>query len=128
MGLSLSELRDGLPEGGLFGGGAWRWSPEPLKLNQAESRKMMSLGHPLARFQQACDSLYRRSAAGKLPGGLVKRVCRSAKAQGYPRRRPLPPMRQGRAPRRITLARCQPSSFSIFSLVLRSVTLSTTGR
>ena len=72
MGLSLSELRDGLPEGGLFGGGAWRWSPEPLKLSQAEARQMMSLGHPLARFQQACDALYRRSAAGKLPEWLAE--------------------------------------------------------
>ena len=72
MGLSLSELRDGLPEGGLFGGGAWRWSPEPLKLTPTEARQMMSLGHPLARFQQACDGLYRRSAAGKLPEWLAE--------------------------------------------------------
>ncbi len=72
MGLSLSELRDGLPEGGLFGGGAWRWSPEPLKLSPAEARQIMSLGHPLARFQQACDGLYRRSAAGKLPEWLAE--------------------------------------------------------
>ena len=70
MGLGLSELRAALPEGGLFGGGAWRWSPEPLKLTKAEARQMMALGHPLARFQQACDALYRRSAAGKLPGWL----------------------------------------------------------
>lgn len=33
---------------------------------------MMALGHPLARFQQACDGLYRRSAAGKLPGWLAE--------------------------------------------------------
>jgi hypothetical protein len=72
MGMSLSELRDRLPEGGLFGGGAWRWSPEPLKLSAAEARDMMSLGHPLARFQQACDAIYRRSAAGKLPGWLAE--------------------------------------------------------
>ena len=72
MGLSLSELRGGLPEGGLFGGGAWRWSPEPLKLSQVEARQIMSLGHPLARFQQACDGLYRRSAAGKLPPWLAE--------------------------------------------------------
>ena len=72
MGLSLSELREGLPEGGLFGGGAWRWSPEPLKLSQTEARQMMALGHPLARFQQACDGLYRRSAAGKLPEWLAQ--------------------------------------------------------
>ena len=72
MGLSLSDLRDGLPEGGLFGGGAWRWSPEPLKLTPAEARQIMSLGHPLARFQQACDGLYRRSASGKLPPWLAE--------------------------------------------------------
>jgi len=72
MGLSLSELREGLPQGGLFGGGAWRWSPEPLKLTQTEARQMMSLGHPLAKFQQACDALYRRSAAGKLPEWLAE--------------------------------------------------------
>jgi len=72
MGLSLSELRDGLPEGGLFGGGAWRWSPEPFRLSKTEARKIMALGHPLARFQQACDALYRRSAAGKLPAWLAE--------------------------------------------------------
>lgn len=72
MGLSLADLRNGLPEGGLFGGGAWRWSPEPLKLTEHEARTMMAMGHPLARFQQACDGLYRRSAAGKLPGWLAE--------------------------------------------------------
>jgi len=71
MGLTLAGLRDGLPEGGLFGGGAWRWSPEPLKLGHAEATRMMALGHPLARFQQTCDQLYRRSAAGKLPEWLA---------------------------------------------------------
>ena len=72
MALALSELRDSLPEGGLFGGGAWRWSPEPLKLTKNEARYLMALGHPLARFQQACDTIYRRSAAGKLPGWLAE--------------------------------------------------------
>jgi hypothetical protein len=72
MALALSELRDRLPEGGLFGGGAWRWSPEPLRLTQGEAGRLMALGHPLARFQQTCDTLYRRSAAGKLPGWLAE--------------------------------------------------------
>lgn len=71
MGLSLSELREALPAGGLFGGGAWRWSPEPLKLTQAQARSLMALAHPLAKFQQTCDTLYRRSAAGKLPAWLA---------------------------------------------------------
>ena len=72
MGLSLLELREGLPEGGLFGGGAWRWSPEPLKLSRTQAESMMELGFPLAKFQQACDVLYRRSAAGRLPGWLAE--------------------------------------------------------
>ena len=70
MALTLAELRDGLPEGGLFGGGSWRWSPEPLRLTKAEARKLTSLGHPLAQFQRACDALYRRSVSGKLDGWL----------------------------------------------------------
>lgn len=67
MQVTLEMLERGLPEGGLFGGGAWRWSPEPLRLSRAEVRRLRSLGHPLAKFQQACDSIYRRSAAGRLP-------------------------------------------------------------
>ncbi len=72
MGLSLSELQGGLPDGGLFGGGSWRWSPEPLKLTKAEAKQVTGLGHPLVRFQQASDLLYRRSAAGSLPGWLAE--------------------------------------------------------
>ena len=64
MELSLAELKSELPAGGLFGGGSWRWSPEPLRLGRAEARQLMALGHPLAQFQQACDALYRRSAGG----------------------------------------------------------------
>ncbi|MFT4175745.1 MAG: hypothetical protein QM627_03740 [Luteolibacter sp.] len=64
---SLSDLKGALPENGLFGGGTWKWSPEPLKLGKSEARQMMAMGFPLARFQQACDALYRRSATGKLP-------------------------------------------------------------
>lgn len=72
MVLTLAALRNALPEGGLFGGGSWRWSPEPLKLTKAEARQITTLGHPLAKFQQACDALYRRSAAGKLDGWIAE--------------------------------------------------------
>ena len=71
MGIDLDALRRQLPQRGLFGGGSWRWSPEPLRLTHGEARRMMALGHPLARFQQACDSIYRRSAAGALPGWIA---------------------------------------------------------
>jgi hypothetical protein len=68
---TLAKLKEALPEGGLFGGGGWQWSPEPLRLSRAEARRMSALGHPLAKFQQACDTLYRRSAAEKLPRWLA---------------------------------------------------------
>ncbi|QTN34432.1 hypothetical protein HZ994_17210 [Akkermansiaceae bacterium] len=64
--MGLEELKRKLPEGGLFGGGAWQWSPEPLRLSAAEAKEVVAMGHTLAKFQQACDLLYRRSAAGKI--------------------------------------------------------------
>jgi hypothetical protein len=64
--VALSDLKSALPAGGLFGGGAWQWSPEPLRLSVSEAKEVMALGHPLAKFQQACDLLYRRSAAGRI--------------------------------------------------------------
>jgi len=70
--VALSDLKSALPEGGLFGGGAWQWSPEPLRLSAAEAKEMMAMGYPLAKFQQACDLLYRRSAAGKVVPWLAE--------------------------------------------------------
>ncbi len=72
MQLSLEDLRQRLPSGGLFGGGSWRWSPQPLVLTKAQARFIKSLGHPLARFQQTCDSMYRRSAAGSIDSWLAE--------------------------------------------------------
>lgn len=71
MSLELAEIRAALPEGGLFEGG-WRFSPEPLRLEKSELRAIRGLGHPLARFQQACDEIYRRSAGGSLPGWIAE--------------------------------------------------------
>ncbi|MBC7980824.1 MAG: hypothetical protein H7Y36_09705, partial [Armatimonadetes bacterium] len=69
--IALDELKDALPEGGLFGGG-WKWSPEPLRLSENEATDMMAMGYPLAKFQQASDLLYRRSAAGKISPWLAE--------------------------------------------------------
>lgn len=71
MALTLSQIRSAMPEGGLYDGG-WRFSPEPLRLSKAEVRQIVSLGHPLAKFQRASDEIYRRSAAGKLPGWIAE--------------------------------------------------------
>lgn len=72
MAIALEELKDALPPGGLFGGGEWRWSPEPLVLTAGEVREMISMGYPLAKFQQACDLLYRRAAGGKVSPWLAE--------------------------------------------------------
>ena len=71
MSLELEQIRAALPEGGLYEGG-WRYSPEPLELSKGEMRSLQGLGHPLARFQQACDEVYRRSATGVLPGWIAE--------------------------------------------------------
>jgi hypothetical protein len=71
MSVTLAQIAAAMPEGGLFDGG-WKFSPEPLRLTRAEGRFIETLGHPLARFQQACDEVYRRSASGKLPGWIAE--------------------------------------------------------
>ena len=58
------------PDGGLFAGMDWLWSPEPFVLSRHEWRILEGLGRRLARFVQACDGLYRRSARGKLPSWI----------------------------------------------------------
>ena len=71
MSVELATIQEALPEGGLYEGG-WRYSPEPLVLSKAEVRALRGLGHPLARFQQASDEIYRRSAAGSLPAWIAE--------------------------------------------------------
>lgn len=71
MSLGLEQIKNSLPKGGLFEGG-WRYSPEPLKLTKSEARAISSLGHPLARFQDSCDEIYRRSANESLPGWIAE--------------------------------------------------------
>jgi len=70
--IGLEDLKKAMPEGGLFGGGGWQWSPEPMKLTADEAKEMMAMGYPLAKFQQACDVIYQRSAAGKIEPWLAK--------------------------------------------------------
>jgi len=70
MPVSLDQLHTAMPSDGLFAGGEWQWSPEPLKLTKAEARMITRLGHPISRFQQSCDTIYRRSATGNLPGWI----------------------------------------------------------
>jgi len=71
MSLALERIESALPTGGLHPGG-WRHSPEPLVLGKSEWRLLRGLGHTLARFQQAADEVYRRSAGDSLPGWIAE--------------------------------------------------------
>jgi len=68
----MEAIHAAMPEGGLFGGGAWRWSPEPLLLEKKLWKELEGLGHVLAEFQRASDAIYRRSAKGKSPAWIAE--------------------------------------------------------
>ena len=65
--INLKTIQEALPESKLRHGGGWLFSPKPLTLDKKAAKSMTRLGHPLAQFQQASDSIYQRSAKGKLP-------------------------------------------------------------
>ncbi|MBT8043321.1 MAG: hypothetical protein KJO79_00090, partial [Verrucomicrobiae bacterium] len=65
--VTLETIQTALPESKLRHNGGWLFSPKPLSLDQKTARKLTHLGHPLAQFQKASDSLYQRSVKGKLP-------------------------------------------------------------
>ena len=69
--LSMEAIHAAMPDGGLFAGGAWRWSPEPLLLEKKLWKELEGLGHVLAEFQRASDAIYRRSAKGKSPAWIA---------------------------------------------------------
>lgn len=95
--LTLESLKSSAPESGFFADRQWLWSPRPFQLSKKERKTLIGLGRPLNRFQHACESIYRRSAAGKLtpwvseildagkPTWLVKHQLSSAENDVTPR-------------------------------------------
>lgn len=71
-GLTLQGLKDAAPAAGFFSGREWVWSPEPFSLSRSEKKFLQRLGHPLHRFQQASDELYRLSAEGRRPSWIAQ--------------------------------------------------------
>lgn len=67
----MDRIRAARPEGGLFAGKDWLWSPRPFVLPRREWKMLEQLGPLLWKFVQACDNLYRRSARGKLPSWIA---------------------------------------------------------
>ena len=67
----VAAVRAAFPSGGLFADKDWLVSPRPLQLPQKTVRELETLGHQLALFVRACDTLYRQSVKGKAPAWLA---------------------------------------------------------
>lgn len=65
--MKLVDITSALPDSGLRQGANWLFSPKPLELDKRTAKVLTRLGHPLAQFQRASDSIYQRSSKGKLP-------------------------------------------------------------
>ncbi|MDB2429891.1 hypothetical protein OAF62_01455 [Akkermansiaceae bacterium] len=65
--LTLDALKEAAPDKGFFADRQWLWSPRPFELSKRQRKILNGLGHPLHRFQQAGDEIYRQSARGLLP-------------------------------------------------------------
>lgn len=65
------QIQAALPAGGLFAEKAWRVSPDPFPLDKKTVKALQNLGPMLLRFQQAADTIYRRSRKGSLPGWIA---------------------------------------------------------
>jgi len=70
--LTLEELRRRVPQGELFAGKEWRWSPAPYRLDPALAKELESMGHRLMQFAEACELLYRQSVEGKQPSWVAE--------------------------------------------------------
>lgn len=68
--VKLETILSALPESKLRHDGGWLFSPKPLPLAKKTAKALTQLGHPLARFQKASDSLYQRSVRGKQPAWI----------------------------------------------------------
>lgn len=68
--MNLETIQSALPDSKLRNGANWLFSPKPLELDKKTAKSLTRLGHPLAQFQRASDSIYQRSAKGKLPGWI----------------------------------------------------------
>jgi hypothetical protein len=70
--VSLTELQRRVPEGELFAGKEWRWSPIPYRLAPSLAEELESMGHRLLQFAEACELLYRQSVEGRQPEWIAE--------------------------------------------------------
>ena len=72
MALALDDFMSDAAAVGFRQSRGWLFSPEPLRLAEADVAQLERLGHPLRMFQQGCDRIYRRSVKGTLPGWIAQ--------------------------------------------------------
>ena len=71
-GVELVELQQLVPEGELFAGKEWRWSPIPFRLAPLLAKELDTMGYRLLQFAEACELLYRQSVEGKQPHWIAE--------------------------------------------------------
>lgn len=67
----VATIRNAIPRAGLFADKEWRISPQPLVLPKNTVAELERLGHQLALFQRAANTLYHQSVKGKAPAWLA---------------------------------------------------------
>lgn len=72
MPATLADLRNAMPDGGLFAGREWLASPEPFPLSPALWAELQKLGHRLHVFVRACNDLYYQSHKGRQPRWIAE--------------------------------------------------------
>jgi len=70
----VEELRRAMPAKGLFAGKDWLFSPDPFLLSRRQVEELERLGHQLALFTRACETLYHQSLRGDAPGWVAALV------------------------------------------------------
>lgn len=79
--ISLEALRQQVPEGELFAGKEWRWSPLPFRLAPPLFKELESMGHRLLQFAEACELLYRQSVDNRQPAWIAELLDRGKPAE-----------------------------------------------
>lgn len=63
----INTIRRAFPKSGLFANKKWRISSEPLSLPKKITKELNSLGHLLANFLKASNTIYNQSVKNKVP-------------------------------------------------------------
>ncbi len=74
------QVRDALPEGGLFHEKGWRISPRAFAVTSAFAKELDQLGYRLLQFLRAANQLYRLSHEGRQPGWIAELLDRGKPA------------------------------------------------